>query len=125
MIDDLLGGADIPRHRMSPRLSTSAGALEYSFGDLALPIGEVRLERLPGLKAVSCYRVVLDITDPALGLALGAGTVRRACPRIEAPVLANAKSLSLNCTVRLAGADGAIDRLTISQLTRFHSLLVP
>ena len=48
-------------------------AVHADVGDLALPIGEVRLERLPGSQSCglrSRCSVVLDITDPALCLAL-------------------------------------------------------
>ena len=46
----------------------------------------MRLKLPPAAEAPACDRVLLDVTDAAFVLALGARPVRRASPNPEAPV---------------------------------------
>jgi hypothetical protein len=61
--------------------------------DVALPFGEVRLERFPACEGVSRDRVLLHIADAALGLTLRAGPVWRTSSRRKTPVLGECDQL--------------------------------
>ena len=62
-------------------------AVDAHVRDLALPLGEMRLERLPAREAMPGDRVLLHVADAALRLALRARPIRRAGARTEAPML--------------------------------------
>ena len=55
-------------------------------GDLAHPPVEMRLQRRPADEGMAGNGVALDVADAALVLALGAGPIRRASVRMEAPI---------------------------------------
>lgn len=55
-------------------------------GHLALPARQVRLQRRPALEGVTGDGVLLDVTHPVRGLALGACAKRGAGPDLNVPV---------------------------------------
>ena len=61
-------------------------AVNAHVGHLALPARQVRLQRRPALEGVTGDGVLLDVTHPVLGLALGAGAKRGAGPDPDVPV---------------------------------------
>ena len=73
-------------------------------GHLAHPPGQVRLERAPRCEAPAGNGVVLDVTDTALVLTLGASTVGRTRDRPHVPVAGKACRRSVNSTSRVAAS---------------------
>ena len=61
-------------------------AMHTDVRDLPLPLGQVRLERLPAREGVPGDGVLFHIADAVLGLALRARPVRRTGPGREAPM---------------------------------------
>src|SRR6516225_131430 len=64
----------------------TSGAMDAGVGDLAHPPGKMRLQFRPAGELMAGNRIVLDVADAALVLALGACPVRCASPRREAPI---------------------------------------
>src|SRR6266851_5156130 len=94
----------------------AGGAVNPPVGDLAHPPVEMRLERRPARESMAGNGVALDVADAALVLALGAGPIRRASVRMEAPIAGKGVQ-----TMPPTPPD-AVDSAAIGQLAR---LLVP
>jgi len=91
--------------------------MDARIGDLAHPPVKMRLERGPAVEAAPGDRVVLDVADAALVLALGARPVRRAGPRPKTPVARNACSRALNRTSRVAASWSSTSARALSNRT--------